>query len=135
MLQAGPVKTKKTKKGEQKAPRAKSAYLFFQADKRPALKGVRCGLHWALMHALYTLQTCMLGNAFGMHKKDSVPHYEAFCWSDGSTLTPCRGGAGAGHGRNLQEAGRDVEGGHGRGEGSVSGADLTVPQAHVLVPG
>jgi len=77
MLQAGPVKTKKTKKGEQKAPRAKSAYLFFQADKRPALKGVRCGLHWALMHALYILQTCMLGNAFGMHKEYSVPHYEA----------------------------------------------------------
>ena len=36
----------------------------------------------------------------------------------------CRGGAGPGHGRNLQEAGRDVEGGHGRGEVAVSGVVL-----------
>ena len=49
-LQAGKVKNKKTKTsagkdGAAKAPRAKSAYLFFQADKRPALKGPRCLCH------------------------------------------------------------------------------------------
>ena len=52
MLQAGTVKTKKPKKGEKKAPRAKSAYLFFQADKRPALKGVLMACPQHGCHAL-----------------------------------------------------------------------------------
>jgi hypothetical protein len=138
---------KNTKTGAPKTSRAKSAYLFFQEDKRPALKGpVR-----SLAAFSYSLR---VASNFGMPRRNDLPcplmsdslsvtlchesvallplRTSGPCQVKASTpvnrclltrmLDHCRSGAGPGHGRHVEEAGRAVEDNLRRRQGAIPGA-------------